>query len=346
MLSYLCAGVVPEDVQPSGTGPARMGVQVKHYPLVGEHANESTKQDLIDASELDMQALLKLWQQFDRCAEYEEDDTSETPPVVHRVADIPDEEKARALCLVLQGGRRIFLAYDDEIQYYSRVQAEVIWALPEEVRPGDAFVSIKSDAARDLFSLVLDGVGRTPVMIALQGNLERWRQILDSLLVRFESESEPYQCVLNEIRLHGGDVKTLQSVRAWVSGRTVFVKHKQNVLAVCLAAGVSDPERTADTIYKAMQTLWAFRRKIGRKLGALIRQQISHVMDPGAIVDDIIEAPGGVRLSMADLAEALEVHEVVRTLPGEWCVPRGLLGWIITASESAELLAKGVIKGD
>jgi len=67
-------------------------------------------------------------------------------------------------------------------------------------------------------------------------------------------------------------------------------------------------------------------------------------LDPGAPIDTIVEAPGGVRLSLGDLADAIEVHEVARVNSNIFSVPRELLGWVILPSEWSNLVNRRLVK--
>jgi len=320
----------------------RLSVQERIHRFVDHQGTQETTIELINEEDLDIQALMRLWQEVE--GELEDDEERVMPSVTHRFVTTNAEDCVKAVCVELVSGARLLLAHDQVTQIYSKTEGELVNRTPDQITSEDVVVSIKSDAMRDLFQEVLRGVGRTPVMIALQGHMEQWGNILRKLYNKYADKRDPYLEIMRSIRAHGGQIQSVQSVRNWIRGRTLFLQDKRNVLAVCKAADVHDPKRSAEMIYKSMQHLWNFRRALGRKLGQLIRSQVSSVLDPGAPIDTIVEAPGGVRLSLGDLADAIEVHEVARVNSNIFSVPRELLGWVILPSEWSNLVNRRLVK--
>jgi hypothetical protein len=290
---------------------------------------------LIDPDSLNTDALMKFWSNFNTPDPEDNLPINQTLSLASRFAHVTTNT-AKGICAVFQGGSRIFLSLDKTQQYFSHIKGELISDTPEKIRRRDVLVSINADAKKDLFNEVIQGIGLTPMMVALYGYLDQWRTILSMLISKHTDSYAPYVSVLRDIKKHGGNVKSIQSIKHWIDGDTEYLQKKQNVYAVCLAAELNEPKKMSDLIYTAMQQLWNFRRSLGRKLNSLIRHQISRVVDSNKKerINDVIQAPGGVSIPLADIVEALEVYEVESIDPEDvWVVPTDLLGWIISKDD-------------
>lgn len=289
---------------------------------------------LINPETLNTDALMGFWEKYSSIDE--EDDRFATEAL-----NLPSQysvmNKSNAICVAFQGGHRIFLVPDKEQQFFSHLGDEMMSGLPSSIQRRDILVSINANTKRDLFNEVVQGTGLTPMMIALQGYLDQWRKIVSTLISKHADANDPYVSALRDVKAHGGTIKSSQTIRNWVDGNTEYLQKKDNVFAVCRAANVDEPGKVSDLIYGAMQELWNFRRALGRKLNSLIRHQVARLVDSrheGTPINDVIQAPGGVRIPLADIADALEVYEVESVDPDDlWLVPTDLLGWIISFDE-------------
>ncbi|MFF8566520.1 hypothetical protein ACF06N_16340 [Streptomyces albidoflavus] len=259
-------------------------------------------------------------------------DAAETPPPA-RGGDGDSSARVDAITVEFADGRAMLMDPNDVV--YRKQQKNTRQVAAKSLQVGDVVALVDAAARRNLFDSIIDVLSELPTYAPLAALIAFWHE----RVARVSDSGWTYREILAAMR-RNADPTTItseQTIGTWVRGNSEGPEDPADVRRFAEAVRDTELLRRADPVGKALCTSRTIHRAVGRWLSGRITG--ARMNDDDALIDPALG------IHVADLLEAVTLHQVTAVHAKLASVPASAIGVLVEESVIPQLTALQLARG-